>query len=79
MTNKELENLIWELEQLRDGANVHTINKAISYLRTYADTKSGRFSEEEMESRLNALVACCRIAIVSKDVKRLAWNMRPLW
>ena len=79
MTNKELENLIWELEQLRDGANVHTINKAISYLLIYADTKSGRFSEKEMESRLSALAEYCRRAVASKDVKLLALAMRKLW
>ena len=79
MTDGELESLIWELDQMRDGANVHTINKAISYLRTYADTKSGRFSEGEMESRLGALAACCRKAIAAKHVRLLALSMRGMF
>jgi len=73
----EFDTLLFDLEQLRTGANVHTINKAISYLRSFYN--GSWWIPIDNPSRIDRLerhVKMCRRAVNTKDVKLLRLSMR---
>ena len=62
--------IIYELELSRSGSNVHTVNKAIFYLRYFIAKQDDRL---EAHSR-----NCCK-ALDDGRFDLLAYTMRRLW
>ena len=72
---KELDSILNELERMSNGTTVHTINKAKSYLQSFA--KGAWFLKDEDERRrlLERHVRNCREAIRTQDTDLLRLSM----
>jgi len=73
---EDIEGLIYELEAARDGANVHTVNKAIFYLRQYSRTVDDLEYQAELRERLEAHARNCRATLNNRVWPALAYSMR---
>ena len=75
ITEQEFDSLMDDLERMRTGTNVHTINKARSYLQSFF--RGGWFltDDEERAQLLEQHVKRCRDAVSTKDTTRLRLSM----
>ena len=73
----EVNQAIDGLERLRNAANVHTINKALSYLRSLSADKRPWYleSDEDRDVMLANHLTNCHQAIARGDVQLLALAM----
>jgi len=79
ISGAEFDRLLFDLEQLGSGANVHTINKAINYLRSFYEGSWWMpLDDESRPARLEHHVRMCRIAVNTKDVTLLRDSMKHL-
>jgi len=73
---EDIETIINQLRQMQNGANVHTINKAVSYLRALSEPVWFIKDETERIERFERHCIKCRAAIRSKTTTALARAMR---
>ena len=66
-----VDQIIHELEQARDGGNVHTVNKAIFYLRLYRD--------RGQDGVLASHGRNCQQALADRSFEVLRFMMRRLF
>lgn len=67
--------VIADLEKIKNGANVHTINKAINYLRMLSKDSWILIDKEEREAMYQKHLEQCRQAVNTKDVTKLKNSM----
>lgn len=79
-------NLIHQLELRKDGANVHTINKAISYYRQFTAALDATERPDPMTAkyamtlvRKEGIERRARVAITTGDWKSLQHELSDLW
>ena len=72
---KDAELLIEELRLMQNGANVHTINKAVSYLISLQKPVWYIKEDAERRKRFEGHVANCRAAVNRSDVEALRMQM----
>ena len=65
----ELSRVVNDLERMRDGSNVHTVNKAIFYLRQWS-------KKDEDAEKLEAHMKNCRALVNGAPVSLIAHAMR---
>jgi hypothetical protein len=68
--------LINRLERARDGANVHTVNKAIFYLRRYSRRVDDPMYQAELTERLELHMENCQATLNNRAWSALAYSMR---
>lgn len=66
----------YELNKMRNGANVHTINKALSYLGSFESGAWFLKDEDERQALLKSHLHNCENAIRRNDVSVLKYLMR---
>ena len=77
LDEKELDSLLNELERMSNGATVHTINKAKSYLESFAKKGTWFLKDEDERKRfLVSHVKQCREAVRLQDTTLLELSMR---
>ena len=69
------DDFIYRLEQIRDGANVHTVNKAIFYLKHFSSNQAIQFQYGPHYDRLHELKTYIVEALDKKDFKKLSSMM----
>lgn len=72
-----IEELISTLEKLSDGANVHTINKSIFYLKYFSTHETERYVYNF--DRLEDLKYEIILALEEKSFEKLSKHMRGWW
>ncbi len=75
-TDVDVEVIVQQLQRIQNAVNVHTINKAVCYLR--ALVKPVWYIKDDVDriERFNRHVANCQAAIAEKTVTSLAIAMR---
>lgn len=78
INSAEVNQVLDGLERLRNAANVHTVNKAISYLTSLSADKRPWYlkSDEDRDAMLAGHLKNCRQAIVLGHVRILALTMK---
>ena len=79
INDTEYNTLLFDLERLRNAANVHTVNKAIFYLRSCYKKAWFLTNEQDRKRLLEIHVSNCRKAIASYDTTALRHSMRRLF
>ncbi len=72
----DIESVTANLRQMQTGGSVHTINKAVSYLRTLSKPWWAIKDDAERVRMFEAHVIECRKAIASKSAGELRRSMR---
>ena len=75
ISQEEFENLMDDLERIKTGTNVHTINKARSYLRSFFKGSWFLEDDEERAQLLERHVKRCREAVSTRNTDRLRLSM----
>jgi hypothetical protein len=74
--NVDVEVIVGQLRQIQNGANVHTINKAVFYLRSLSEPVWFFKDDAERIEQFNRLVINCQNAVKNKSATSLAIIMR---
>lgn len=74
-----IEELVLLLEKSSDGANVHTVNKAIFYLNYFSNSEDARYFYGKPYDRLHDLKCEIMQSLEEKDFDRLSRYMRSWW
>ena len=74
-----VDDFVYRLEVAKDGANVHTVNKAIFYLKEFSANEAERFKYSSNYDRLHELKCYVLSALKTNDFRKLSAMMRGWW